>query len=157
MNQTSKQSNEQEITKLEFLLTVNNNFIVQRFFNVKDFNPKAKFSVELYEFIRNFKETLFHELKMKSVVYMLDNSAEIYDNPEVLNTSYTDGPETFNIYLKHNDRIIMHRVFDAKLFPPKIRYTVDVRPHIRNLLYSLTDIFSSKNLTFQYMENVQLQ
>ena len=31
-----------DLTKLEFLMTVNDNFIVQRYFNVKDYNPKAK-------------------------------------------------------------------------------------------------------------------
>ena len=28
-----------DLTKLEFLMTVNDNFIVQRYFNVKDYNP----------------------------------------------------------------------------------------------------------------------
>jgi hypothetical protein len=33
---------EQTATKLEFLMKVNNNIIVQRLFNIKDYNPKAK-------------------------------------------------------------------------------------------------------------------
>ena len=32
---------EQESTKLEFLMMVNDNIIVQRFFNVRDYNPNA--------------------------------------------------------------------------------------------------------------------
>lgn len=31
-----------DITKVEFLITLNNNFVVQRFFNVKGFNPNVK-------------------------------------------------------------------------------------------------------------------
>ena len=147
---------EQDSTKMEFLLTLNDNIIVQRFFNVRDFNPEAKSSLEFYEFLENFKTQLCEELKMKSVVYLLDNENEIFENPEVLNTSYTDGPETFNIYIKINDTTICHRVFDAKLYPPKIRYTVDIRPHIKSLLSGLTEIFSSESLSFEYMENVQL-
>jgi hypothetical protein len=77
---------------------------------------------------------------------------EIKDNPELLNTSYTDGPESFNIYIKINDMTICHRMFDAKVYPPKIRYTVDIRPHIKRLLTSLTDIFSSNELSFEYAE-----
>ena len=34
----------QDSTKLELLMTVNDNFIVQRFFNVRDYNKKAKSS-----------------------------------------------------------------------------------------------------------------
>jgi hypothetical protein len=142
---------EQTTTKLEFLMKVNNNIIVQRLFNIKDFNPKAKSSVELYNLIKDFKNDLEKELKMKTATYMLDNMYEIINNPAILDTSYTDGPESFSIYIKEGDVTICHREFDAKIYPPKIRYTVDVRPHLKNLLMSLTDIFSSKNLTYEYL------
>jgi len=142
---------EQETTKLEFLMKVNDNIIVQRFFNVRDFNPNAKNSLELYEYLKHFKSILEWELKMKSCVYMLDNSYEIMSNPSVMETSYTDGPESFNIFIKNGDTTICHRQMDAKVFPPKIRYTVDIRPHIKSLLSDLTDIFSSKNLTPDYL------
>ena len=142
---------EQTATKLEFLMKVNNNIIVQRLFNIKDYNPKAKSSTDLYNLIRDFKIDLERELKMKTATYMLDNMYEIINNPSVLDTSYTDGPESFSIYIKEGDVTICHREFDAKIYPPKIRYTVDVRPHLKNLLMSLTDIFSSKNLTYEYL------
>jgi hypothetical protein len=142
---------EQTTTKLEFLMKVNNNIIVQRLFNIKDYNPKAKSSTDLYNLIRDFKIDLERELKMKTATYMLDNMYEIMNNPSVLDTSYTDGPESFSIYIKEGDVTICHREFDAKIYPPKIRYTVDVRPHLKNLLMSLTDIFSSKNLTYEYL------
>lgn len=142
---------EQTATKLEFLMKVNNNIIVQRLFNIKDYNPKAKSSTDLYNLVRDFKMDLERELKMKTATYMLDNMYEIINNPSVLDTSYTDGPESFGIYIKEGDVTICHREFDAKIYPPKIRYTVDVRPHLKNLLMSLTDIFSSKNLTYEYL------
>jgi hypothetical protein len=69
-----------------------------------------------------------------------------------MDTSYTEGPEYFNVFIKQGDVTICHRQIDAKIYPPKIRYTVDVRPHLKNLLLSLTDIFSSKNLSFEYAE-----
>jgi hypothetical protein len=140
-----------DITKLEFLMTVNDNFIVQRFFNVKDYNPKAKNSRELIDNIEYFIEELKYNLKMKSVIYMTDNSFEIMENPEILETSFTDGPETFNLYLKHNGVTMCHYTFDAKPYPPKVRYTVDVRPYLKGILNSLTDIFSDKNLTYNYL------
>jgi hypothetical protein len=146
---------EQTATKLEFLMKVNNNIIVQRLFNIKDYNPKAKSSTDLYNLIKDFKIDLERELKMKTATYMLDNMYEIMNNPSLLETSYTDGPESFSIYIKEGDMTICHREFDAKIYPPKIRYTVDVRPHLKNLLMNLTDIFSSKNLTYDYL-NVAL-
>jgi hypothetical protein len=141
---------EQDSTKLEFLMMVNDNIIVQRFFNVRDFNPHAKYSLDLHEYLTEFKDKMMYQLKMKTIDYMLENSYEIHSNPEVLNTSYTDGPEHFTIFIKHGDMTICQHQMDAKVFPPKIRYTVDIRPHIKTLLSTLTDIFSAKNLTYEY-------
>jgi len=142
---------EQEAIKLEFLMKVNDNIIVQRFFNVRDFNPDAKNSVELYEYLKDVMETLQYDLKMKSSTYLLDNQYDIINNPNILETSFVDGPEYFNIFIKQNDMTICQRQFDAKIYPPKIRYTVDIRPYIKSILYELTDIFSSENLTYEYL------
>jgi hypothetical protein len=143
---------EQEVTKVEFLLMCNDNIVVQRFFNVKGFNKNAHKSEEFFNYIRTFCNELKYDLKMRSVVYMLENQYEITENPEVLNTSITDGEENFNLYIKVENMTICQRTFDAKVYPPKVRYTVDVRPHLKNLLMNLTDIFSSKNLTKKYLE-----
>jgi hypothetical protein len=143
---------DQESVKLEFLMMVNDNIIVQRFFNVREFNNEGKNSLELYELLREFKNDIQKQLSLKTVSYMTDNMYEIINNPSILETSYTDEPEYFNIFIKQNDVTICHRQVDAKVYPPKIRYTVDVRPHLKNLLMDLTDIFSSKNLTKKYMD-----
>lgn len=142
---------EQESTKMELLLTLNDNIVVQRFFNVRGYNPNAKNSLELYEFIRNFKDQLQYYLKMKTVTYMMDNEESIMFDPSIMETSFTDGPELFNIYIKVNDQIITHRIFDGKLFPPKVRYTVDIRPYLKEALRELTEIFSSKKLSYKYL------
>jgi hypothetical protein len=143
---------EQEITKMEFLVTLNENIIVQRFFNVKGYNPKSKNSYELYQFIKDIKETIQYDLKMKTVVYMIDNRDLIEHDPKVMETSYTDDAEIFNIYVKVNDETICHRIFDGKLFPPKVRYTVDLRPFLKEILRGLTDILSELRLTYEYLD-----
>jgi len=140
-----------DVTKVEFLITLNNNFVVQRFFNVKGYHEKAENSVELYEYIKYLSETLQTKLRNKCMVYMLDNRYQIEEDPSVLETSNTDGPEVFNIILKVGNKTICHRVIDAKLYPPKVRYTLDIRPDIKNILRELTDILSDKNLSYQYL------
>jgi hypothetical protein len=103
------------------------------------------------EYISNFCYDFAYDLKMKTVVYMLENRQQIDEDPSVLQTSMTDGDEYFNIYLKIGDMTICHRQMDAKLYPPKVRYTVDIRPQIKNVLKDLTDIFSSENISLEYM------
>ena len=146
---------EQEMTKLEFLLMCNDNIVVQRFFNVKGFNKNAHKSEEFYDYIRTFCNDLQYNLKMRSVVYMLDNQYEISENPELLNTSITDGEENFNLYIKVGDMTICQRTFDAKPYPPKVRYTVDLRPRLKGILTDLTDIFSGKKFNYFYPQFIQ--
>ena len=143
---------EQDSTKMEFLLTLNDNIVVQRFFNVRGYNPKAKNSVELYEYIKGLKEELDYYLKMKTVIYMMDNKESIIHDPKIMETSFTEGPEIFNIYVKVGEQTICQRIFDGKKFPPKVRYTVDVRPFLKDVLRELTDIFSNPELSYQYLE-----
>lgn len=142
---------EQDITKLEFLMMVNENIIVQRFFNVRDYNSDAKNSIDFKEFMDDLIDHLQHHLKMKAVTYLLENQYEITANPNILNTSFTDGPEYFNIYLKQGDKLLCHRRFDAKIYPPKVRYTVDIRSSIKGILNDFTKILSTDDLSFDYL------
>jgi hypothetical protein len=142
---------EQDITKLEFLMMVNDNIIVQRYFNVREFNPDARNSMDFKEYMDELLENLNHQLKMKAVTYLLENQYDITNKPDILNTSYVEGPEYFNIYLKQGDKLLCHRRFDAKIYPPKIRYTVDIRQTIKIILQDLASIFSSRNLSFDYL------
>lgn len=143
---------EMDSTKMEFLLTLNENIVVQRFFNVKGYNPDAKNSIEFYQFIKDLKDELQYYLKMKTVVYMMDNMEAIMHDPKIMETSQTEEAEYFNIYVRVGEQTICHRIFDGKLFPPKVRYTVDVRPYLKDVLKELTDIFSKDELNYEYCE-----
>jgi len=140
-----------DVTKIEFLITLNDNFVVQRFFNVKGYNERSKGSVDLYDYVKYLSEMLQTKLRNKCMVYMLDNRYQIEEDPSVLETSNTDGPEVFNIILKVGNETICHRIIDAKVYPPKVRYTLDIRPDIKNILRELTDILSDKNLSYNMM------
>jgi hypothetical protein len=146
---------DQEITKVEFLLMCNDNIVVQRFFNVRGFNRNAHKSEEFYEYIQSLSNELQYDLRMRTLNYMLDNQYEIIENPDVLNTSITEGPENFNLIIKLGDMTICHRVFDAKVYPPKVRYTVDLRPKLKNILGGLTDIFSGVDFNYFYPEFIK--
>ena len=144
-----------DVTKMEFLLTLNDNIVVQRYFNVRGYNPNARKSMEVIQRVNDVASKITNDLKKKTLIYMIDNQSQIEIDPSILDTSNTDGPEYFNIFIKLGNETICHKIVDAKIFPPKIRYTVDVRPHLKSVLRSLTDIFSSENLTHAYL-NYQL-
>ncbi|MFN9954237.1 MAG: hypothetical protein ACK55I_14160, partial [bacterium] len=97
---------DQETTKLEFLLKVNENIIVQRFFNVRGYNPKAKNSVELHEFIEEFITEFRDNLRVRTATYMMDNQYEIFENPEIMETSFLNGPEKFTLTIKNGESVL---------------------------------------------------
>lgn len=142
---------EQDLTKLEFLITLNNNIVIQRYFNVKNYNPVAERSLEVYDYMRYFVEEFLTEQKMRTTVYMMDLVDEIMEDPTILETSMTDGPEIFHFKIMKENMTICHRSLDAKIFPPKIRYTVDIRQQVKSVLKDLTDIFSGENFVTTYM------
>ena len=82
---------------------------------------------------------------------MIDNKESIVNDPAIMDTSFTEGSEQFNLYVRIGEQTICHRYFDGKLFPPKVRYTVDVRPFLKDVLRELTDIFSAPKLSFEYL------
>ena len=80
---------------------------------------------------------------------MLDNEYQIAADPKIMETSMTDEAEDFNVYIKLNEDVIYHRIWDGKVYPPKVRYTVDVRPHLKSVLKALTNVFSTDKLTYE--------
>jgi hypothetical protein len=142
---------EQDIVKMEFLITLNNNIVIQRYFNVRGYNPKARASIELYDYMRDLVDAFEQTQKMKTVIYMMDNQFYISEDPTILDTDNTNNTEYFNFYVRIGEQTICHRILDAKLFPPKIRYTVDIRQQAKNVLRHLTDIFSAQNFITNYM------
>ena len=55
-----------ENQKFEFLLTLNNNIICQRYFNVRNFNHKSIRSLDLYYTVDDIVNTIIDTLKEKT-------------------------------------------------------------------------------------------
>ena len=142
---------ETDVIKMEFLITLNDNIVIQRYFNVRGYNPIAKNSLNMSYYLEDFVSQFKYDQKMRSVVYLLENQEQISEDPSILETSNTDGPEIFNFYIKVGEQTICHRILNAKILPPKIRYTVDIRQQVKSVLKDLTDIFSDEKFVTSYM------
>ena len=142
---------ETDVIKMEFLITLNDNIVIQRYFNVRGYNPVAKSSLNMSYYLKDFVAQFEYDQKMRSVVYLLENQEQIIEDQNVLDTSNTSGPEIFNFYIKVGEQTICHRILNAKILPPKIRYTVDIRQQVKSVLKDLTDIFSDENFVTSYM------
>lgn len=147
-------SNQQEITKFEFLLTLDGNIVCQRFFNVKNHVPQSRRSLDLHYYIKEISEEISEDLKIKTSDYLCENQ-NYFLNLDSVEDGEEDKKEDFLIEIKLNDDVFISRIFPANYYHPKVRYTVDIRPKLKRILSDLTDILSTKNLETKYL-NYQL-
>ena len=142
--------NNQDVTKFEFLLTLEGNFIIQRFFNVKGYNPQARRSLDLHYTVKNISDEIAEDLKIKSSDYMCENQNYFLSNENV-EENEPQKEEYFLLEVKLNDDVFISRIFPAHVYHPKARYAVDVRPKVRKILSDLTDVLSDYELETTYL------
>jgi hypothetical protein len=144
----------QDLTKFEFLLTLENNIICQRFFNVKDHQPKSRRSMDIHEYVKNICYEISYDLKSKTLDYLNDNREYFYGLSSA-ESNVENDKESFLLVIKIGDEVFIQRTFPANVFHPKVRYTVDIRPELKRYLSDLTTILSSRDLETTYL-NYQL-
>ena len=142
--------NQDNITKFEFLLSLEGHIVCQRFFNVRDHIDQARRSLDLHYYIKNISEDFMEDLKIKSSNYLCENQNYIL-NTEVVDESAIPEKEYFLLEIKIGEDVFIQRQFPAYLYHPKARYTVDIRPRLKRILSDLTDILSSEELETNYL------
>jgi len=142
--------NQDNITKFEFLLSLDGHIVCQRFFNVRDHVDQSRRSLDLHYYIKNISEDFMEDLKIKSSNYLCENQNYIL-NTEVVDESATLEKEHFLLEIKLGEDVFIQRQFPAYLYHPKARYTVDIRPRLKRILSDLTDILSSEELETSYL------
>ena len=138
------------ITKFEFLLSLEGHIVCQRFFNVRDHVDQSRRSMDLHYYIKNISEDFMEDLKIKSSNYLCENQNYIL-NLEAVDDTATLEKEHFLLEIKLGEDVFIQRQFPAYLYHPKARYTVDIRPRLKRILSDLTDILSSEELETSYL------
>ncbi len=144
-------NNQDNITKFEFLLTLEGNIVCQRYFNVREHVDQARRSLDLHYYVKNICEEIQEDLKIKSSNYLCENQNFIL-NSDVVEDKANAEKEYFLLEIKLGDDVFISRIFPAYLYHPKARYTVDIRPKLKRFLAELTDILSSYELETTYLQ-----
>lgn len=140
--------NNQDVKMFEFLLTIDNNIIVQRIFSVRGYNPNVKKSLDLYHTVTSICDRIEEDMKKKTFEFMSDNqdffmSEDYQENP---NSSKKDD---YLLEIKSDNEVFIQRAFPAYVYHPKVR--VDIRHMLKDFLYELTDTLSSNKLEETYL------
>ena len=143
-------NNLQDQHKFEFALTMGSNIICQRYFSVRDYNPKAKKSMNLYRTIKNICENISLDLKNKCSAYHIENQNFFYGTDNSADTN-NGQEEYFLLTLKYENEVFMERVFPAHFYHPKVRYSVDIRPKLKHILSDISESLSEKKLETTFL------
>ena len=144
-------NNQDNITKFEFLLTLEGHIVCQRYFNVRDHIDQSRRSLDLHYYVKNICEEIQEDLKIKSSNYLCENQNFIL-NSENVGDKASEEKEHFLLEIKLGDDVFISRIFPAYYYHPKARYTVDIRPKLKMFLADLTDILSSYELETTYLQ-----
>tara|TARA_R100000988_G_C3989776_1_gene161957 strand:- start:1035 stop:1484 length:450 start_codon:yes stop_codon:yes gene_type:complete len=131
--------------KCEFVLKLGNNIVCQRFFSVRNFNNRATNSIDLHYVVQGVVNDIVDDLKLKTLYLLESNFRE-----NVLDEGSED--EYFTITIKKGNKVIYDTITPANIYPPKVRYTVDIRPQISYILRELTGVLSQRKVTTNYQD-----
>lgn len=148
INRNRNENTKQE--RFEFVLRINGNIICQRYFEVKGFNDKVLDSIELKESVDDVVKMIGDRLRKNSRRYLwkFHNPLEI-QNPEDIPEDgiWDNGVDVFDFIVKMDGRPIITKPFYGNYFPPRIRYQVDIKDLVPEIVNRIRNTLSSKEFT----------
>ena len=150
--------------RFEFVLYINKHIICQRYFSIRDFNEKSILSLEIRELMDRIVGVnnnvgqmgmIPNHLKNKSVDYLWKFYNPYQVQNEVISKNNYEREDTFDFEIRVDKNIVSQSTFSGNLFPPQVRYQVDIKELIPNIISEIKDTLSRKKYTTEYA-NVKL-
>lgn len=141
--------------KFEFLLRINNNIICQRYFSVDGYNKNVLKSDELktlMDSIAGMNNGHFGScgiipkfLKDKSVDYLwdrFDRYSEVRREEDTSEKDIFKNEDIFTFEIKVDKNVVAKSTFSGNWFPTAVRYQVNIKPIIPNIIEEITEFFT---------------
>jgi hypothetical protein len=139
--------------KFEFVLYINGNIVCQRYFSVKNYNKEVKRSMDLRWCIDECVRLIQNDLKNKSEDYLYKQYSpwkkQTQDEVDV-NRGLSEKEDSFDFEIKVDDRPVIKSRFSGNLYPQRVRYSVDVRKLIPELIETIQDTFSQEYFSVEH-------
>jgi len=137
----------------EFLLLINNKPIVGRNFQIKGFNVHSLRSLELKETIDDAVYVIKEQFKARSCDYLYRYYNPYITQPPLekdVKKNIYENEDIFTFQIKVKGRIVAQTFFSGNDFPPKVRYDVDIRSIIPEIISTIQNGLTLKNYTREY-------
>lgn len=130
--------------RFEFLFYINNNIICQRYFHIRGYNRNVINSVDIKYLMDDMVDLLKNDFKSKAKDYLWK-----YYNPyipqkeeEVEYKNVFENEDTFQFEIKADKKTIGLSEFSGNFYPPKVRYSVDIRKLIPVIISRIQETLS---------------
>jgi len=137
--------------QFSFTLLINKNIICHRDFSVLGFNKNTLKSLNIKHIV---DEILYWYLKKdlmdKTFDYLYDNQEQFIKNPNMDNTP----GDNFYFKIYKSGECVYETILNADIYPSKIRYSVDIRENISNIIKELQRLLTTRNtkLLTEYLD-----
>ena len=141
-----------EKTPYEFYLYINDNIVCQRFFQLRGFNEKVLKSIEIKELIDRVAEIVQRDLENKTRDYLYQhyNPYEPQNPEEIQRINVYDNEDVFDVEIRVNEKIVARKRFTGNVYPPKVRYSVNIKELIPEIISTIQDTLSQKKFVTRY-------
>jgi hypothetical protein len=152
--------------RFEFLLLINSNIICQRYFGIRNYNEDCVNSMELKELTDNLvgmnndewgelgliPDFLKEKSKDYTWGYYKPYKAQTLEDLEKNRRNLFDKEDTFGFQIRVDGESISEAAFTGNYFPPKVRYQVDIKEIIPQIIHEIRYFLSKKTYTGKYGE-----
>lgn len=155
--QNSENTRKFEEQRFEFVLFINDHIICQRFFDIRNFNEDSVKSLELKDLMDNIIGVnngdfgrlgiIPNFLKKKAQTYLWDNYNPYHIQKDETTKTSTDKIDNFQFEIKVDKKVVSKGMFSGNLFPPKVRYSVDIKEIIPSIINEIRYSLAQKKYT----------
>ena len=136
----------------EFLFLINGNPIVGRNFPIHRYNRDSICSIELKEIVDDCVDILKNHFKNNSYDYLYryyNPFHRVEENTDQVKNIY-ENEDIFTFQIKVHGDVVAERMFSGNDYPPKVRYDVDIRKIIPEIIATIQRGLTLKNYTKEY-------
>jgi len=147
------------VTPYEFLLKINDNIILQRYFNVRNYNSKSINSLEIIEMMDELMEVSTYQYNIGLIPNFFKklcvNKLWSSYHPKYIQTNVKvkdnyENEDVFNFEVLVNNKIVAKSSFSANLFQYSVRRSIDIRKIIPEIIKIICYYLSLKEYTHNY-------
>ena len=132
--------------KFEFILRINGNIICQRYFAVRNFNPKSVQSLDMLYCVSDCVSMIQERMKEKSVDYIWNqfNPYDIQTTEQINRTPIFEKEDIFDFEIRIDERVVAAKRFTGNVYPQRVRYSVDIRDIIPSIISSIQETLTQE-------------